>query len=177
MYMRNQMKQSALCVFFVTALLLLSGCPDETPQPVGNNGLEGDPNCIYGVSEIHIVGLTTLTPDPEDAFASKMEVYIDLVDSFGSRIKAPGTFRFELHEFVARSGKIEGKRFFLEQPDIDLTDAAANNDHWQDYLRAYVFNLKPKFRVAGGTEYILQVTFFTGDERRLVDMFQIRARD
>lgn len=172
MYMRNQMKQSALCVFFVTGLLLLAGCPDETPQPVGNNGLAGNSECIYGVSEIHIVGLTTLAPDPEDAFASKMQVYIDLVDSFGSRIKAPGTFRFELYEFAAISGQNTGKRLFLQQPDIDLTDADRNNNHWQDYLRAYVFNLKTDFRVAGGTEYILQVTLL---EKRLSDIFRIRA--
>lgn len=172
MYMRNQMKQSVVCVIFLTALLLLSGCPEDRPQPVGNDGMEGDSECIYGVSEIHIVGLTTLAPDPEDAFASKMEVYIDLVDSFGSRIKAPGTFRFELYEFAAISGQNTGKRLFLQQPDIDLTDAHENNKYWQDYLRAYVFKIKPEFRVAGGTEYILQVTLL---EKRLSDTFRIRA--
>ena len=170
------MKQSAFCVIFLTGLLLLSGCPEERPQPADNGVPPGDKRCIFGVSQVHIVGLTTLAPDPEDPFASKMEVYIDLIDSFGSRIKAPGTFRLELYEFVMRSGQPKGKRLFI-WPDIDLNDAADNNDHWRDYLRAYVFNRKTVFRAVGGTEYVLQATFLTGDERRLVDTLQIRARN
>lgn len=169
------MKHSVLCIIFATGLLLLSGCPNEVPMPTDNNGLAGGSGCVFRVSGVHIVGLTTLQPDPQDAFASKLDAYIDLVDVFNSRMKAPGKFRLELYEFVARSGQPEGKRLYI-WPDIDLTDARENNDKWQDYLRTYVFYLKTPFRVAGGTDYILQATFLTEDERRLVDTFHIRAR-
>ncbi len=169
------MSKSAFGLILLSSLLLVSGCPeDHRPRSDGNEGLSGGAGCVYGASGLRIAGLTTLVPDPEDNFTSEVEVYIDLVDSFGYRIKAPGIFRLELYEFVARSGQSKGKRLFI-WPDIDLTDADDNNEHWQDYLRVYVFNLKSDFRAVGGTEYILHATFLTGDERRLIDTLQIKA--
>ena len=67
-------------------------------------------------------------------------MYAALRDSFGSCLKAPGVFRFELYEYVQYSSEPKGKRIII-WPDIDLTDAAENNEYWNDFLRAYEFSL------------------------------------
>ena len=127
-----------------------------------------------GSEEIHIGGLTELKLESQDASGWQLQVYVDLLDSFGSRIKSPGKFRFELYEFVSRSGQSKGKRIFI-WPDVVLFDAEDNNEYWQDYLRSYVFSLKTDFRVVAGRDYILEATCLTGDGRRITDKSQIKA--
>ena len=46
------------------------------------------------------MGLSQITPDPAAQQGLLLNVYIDILDEFDSRIKAPGMFRFELYEYV-----------------------------------------------------------------------------
>jgi len=153
-----------------------AGCAENTSVSGDDKEPLSPSGCVYGVEDIRIIGLTELKLESQDAAGSQLQVYLDLLDSFGSRIKSPGKFRFELYEFVMQSGQPKGKRVFIQQPDIDLTDARENNKYWQDYLRSYVFNLKMGFRVVAGSEYILEVTCLTGDGKRITDTSRIRAQ-
>lgn len=169
-------KKCFLDIIAAFLVVTIAGCAQDMSVSDDDNGHVSPLGCVYGVEEIHITGLTELKLESQDAAGSQLQVYLDLLDSFGIRIKSPGKFRFELYEFVPRSGQSRGKRLFMSKPDIVLFDAQANNKYWQDYLRSYVFSLKMEFRVVVGTEYILEVTCMTGDGKRITDTFQIRAQ-
>ncbi len=168
------LKNFCLGIIAASVLMLLAGCEDALVLSDDEGGVSAS-ECAYGVNEIHVVGLTTLKSHQQGEAGSQLQVCLDLVDSFGSRIKAPGKFRFELYEFVSRSAQPMGKRLFISS-DIDLFDAQDNDEYWHDYLRSYIFDLKIGFRVVAGTEYILQVTCLTGDGKRVTDTFQIKAQ-
>jgi len=124
----------------------------------------GQPPCThYGPARIDIIPLTSLVPAPDSGRNSTINVYACLLDSFDSQIKAPAVFRFELFEYLQRSTDPKGKRLFL-WPDLDLTDPTLNNNHWQDFLRAYLFSLPLQSPPA--ETCILQVTCFCPSGKR-----------
>ncbi len=97
--------------------------------------------------------------------------YVSLLDSFGSQIKSPGIFRFELYQRALRSAEPKGKRVVIWQ-DIDLTEPALNQEYWRDFLRAYEFDLP--FELDVNQSYILQVTCQCPNGRRLSAEFALK---
>jgi hypothetical protein len=133
------------------------------PEPWKARGQEV-PECVkYAPAEIDIMPLTRFA-GVGSSEPSKMELYVSLLDSFGSQIKAPGVFRFELYEHVSRSAQPKGRRVSI-WPDIDLSDPMRNNSYWRDFLRAYEFNLD--FEPTPGQSYILQVTCLCAGGKRI----------
>ncbi len=106
-----------------------------------------------------------------DAQQAHINLYISLIDSFGSQIKSPGVFRFELYEYAPRSAEPKGKRVIL-WPEIDLSDTVTNHQYWRDFLRAYEFDLP--FDAALNQNYILQVTFLCPGGKRLLNEFLLK---
>jgi len=107
----------------------------------------------------------------DDAQRSKIHLYVSLLDPFGSQIKSPGMFRFELYEYMQRSSEPKGKRAVI-WPDVDLTDPVTNNDYWRDFLRTYEFSLPCE--QANSQDYILQVTCLCPNGKRLSSEFTLR---
>ena len=121
----------------------------------------------FAPAKVNIMPLTEFI-SPGDARQANINLYVSLLDSFGSQIKSPCVFRFELYQKVQRSARPKGRRPVI-WPDIDLTDLAANNEYWRDFLRAYEFNLP--FEPSANQSYILQVTSLCPTGRRLSDEF------
>jgi hypothetical protein len=124
----------------------------------------------YAPSKVDIMPLTEFV-GPGDTQRSKINVYVGLLDQFGSQIKSPGVFRFELYEHVSRLAKGKGRRVLI-WPDIDLTDPVTNNDSWLDFLRAYQFSLPCELSEKQG--YILQLTCMCPNGKRLTAEFTLR---
>ena len=124
----------------------------------------------YVPVKIDIMPLTEFV-DAGDVQQSKINIYISLLDPFGSQIKSPGIFRFELYEYMQRSAEPKGKRAVI-WPDVDLTDPITNNDSWRDFLRAYEFSFV--FEQANSRDYILQVTCLCPNGKRLSSEFMLR---
>jgi len=120
--------------------------------------------------KIDIMPLTEFV-DTENAQRSRISIYVSLIDKFGSQIKSPGVFRFELYEYMQRSAEPKGKRAVI-WPDVDLTDPVANNDYWRDFLRAYEFSFPCE--QTNGNDYILQVTCLCPNSKRLSSEFTLR---
>jgi hypothetical protein len=161
-------------ILFVFALAFYAGCSD---QPSGSGFLIGPaPPCTrFGPARIDVLPITSLAPARDSTGTSTINVYVCLLDSFDSQIKAPAVFRFELFERLQRSADPKGKRLAI-WPDIDLTDPAANNNLWQDFMRAYLFSLPMQSRHAGTAENcILHVTCFCPSGRRLSADFLIKS--
>ena len=106
-----------------------------------------------------------------DTQQPNINLYVSLLDSFGSQIKSPIVFRFELYQRVLRSAEPKGRRVVI-WPDIDLTEPAANNEYWQDFLRAYEFDLP--FEPDASQSYILQVTCLCPNGRRISAEFALK---
>jgi len=155
-------------------LFFLTGCEPESSASLEASTGRRDVLTDYAASRVRIVGLTEITPVGPDFRTSRLKAYVDLLDSSGCRIKSPGTFRFELYEFVPRSSQPKGKRIFI-RPDIDLTDATRNNSQWRDFLRAYEFDLDLNFRPRPDDTFVLEVTFTTPAGKRLNDIFQLKC--
>jgi len=171
------MKVSAIimCMFLFGFVLLWAGCeqtsalPESSSEP--GDGLRTSVYAPYAPAKIDVMPLTEIiTPDSSQEDA-KISVYVSLLDSFGCQIKSPGIFRFELYEHVQRSAEPKGKRAVIWL-DINLTNAAKNNKHWRDFLRAYQFNLPCEPRSKQG--YILQVTCMCPSGRRLSAEFTLK---
>ena len=175
-------------VFLPMLLLTYAGC-----EPVRTTGAPPDHNtagaalCVYYAPvKIDILPLTELIVALDGGSDPHIEAYVSLLDSFGSQIKSPGKFRFELYEYVQRSAEPKGGRL-KKWPDsnpadpntddlywIDLSDPAANNRSWRDFLRAYQFDLP--FKPAPGQDYILEATCLTPDGSRLTTEFGLKRR-
>jgi hypothetical protein len=159
-------------------LLLLCGAGCEptdaelsSKADSGSNQLsESAMECLtaYGPVKLDIMPLTEFTR----AGNSKIiKVYVSLLDAFDCQIKTPAVFRFELYDKVPRAAEPKGKRILI-WPDIDLNDAAKNNEYWKDFLRAYEFDLP--FGPESGKSYILQITSLCPDGRRLSAEFTLK---
>ncbi len=125
----------------------------------------------FAPAKVHILPLTEFTHVSDAEEQQKIKIYISMLDSFGSQIKTPGIFRLELYEYVQRSAEPKGKRVAI-WPDIDLTEPAANNKYWMNFLRAYEFNYP--FEPKGDKSYMLQVTCLRPDGRRLYAEFTLK---
>jgi len=124
----------------------------------------------FAPAKINIMPLTEFISS-NDARQANIHPYVSLLDSFGSQIKSPCVFRFELYQRVQRSAEPKGRRVII-WPDVDLTDPVANDEYWRDFLRAYEFNLP--FESASDLSYILQVTCLCPAGRRLSDEFALK---
>jgi hypothetical protein len=142
----------------------------EIPAETDNN-IDSLPSYIrYAPSKIDIMPLTEFI-STGDTQRSKINLYVSLLDTFGSQIKSPGIFRFELYEQIPRSAEPKGKRVII-WPDIDLNDPVTNNNYWRDFLRAYMFNLP--YEQAFSQDYILQVTCICPNGKRLSSDFTLK---
>lgn len=156
-------------------LLIINGCERaKPPAEISPKTLKSDNNLSiyirFAPEKIDIMPLTEFV-DAENAQQSRINIYVSLIDKFGSQIKSPGVFRFELYEYMQRSAQPKGKRAFI-WPDVDLTDSAANNDSWRDFLRAYEFSFPCK--QTNSNDYILQVTCLCPNGKRLSSEYTLR---
>jgi len=160
-------------------LLVLFSINVGCEQPAGPDETTAKKNIIidkissytrYAPSKIDIMPLTDFI-GAGDTQNSRINIYVSLLDSFGSQIKSPGMFRFELYEYVQRSAESKGKRAII-WPDVDLTDPVKNNDSWRDFLRAYMFTLPCEKSIS--QDYILQVTCLCPNGKRLSSEFTLR---
>ena len=158
------MKAVAVAVQMSLLLLCGAGCePTDTElAPKTNNGSNRPSE--YGPAKVYITPLTEFTGTGDDEALSNIKVHVSLLDEFDCQIKAPAVFRFELYDKVPLSAEPKGKRILI-WPDIDLNDAARNNEHWRDFLRTYEFDLP--FEPKKGNTYILQVTALCPDGKRI----------
>jgi len=167
---------SALTIGFITLLLMQSACtptPNNPPTPtdLGSNPLSV---CMHYMADaIDIMPLTDFIPAKNPQQQSTIEVYVSLLGAFGSQIKAPGVFRFELYKHIERSAKPKGERITMWS-DIDLTDSTQNNDYWKDYLRAYKFNLHFEPELPGSC--ILQATCTCPSGKHLSSDYVLKVR-
>ena len=154
---------------FVVAVLFNFGCerrqtttPGLRPaKPIDANSL-----CAFAPSEIEILPLTAFAgPDGE-----KLTVYVNLLDAYNTKIKAPVILRFELYERTESMLGSKGKRV-LQWPDFDLAESEQNNIYWRDYLRAYEFEFE--FTPKPGQKYFLQAICITPLGQRLIAAFNM----
>jgi hypothetical protein len=152
-------------------LPIICGCEEGQVQTY-NGGLSADSNsarrdCIFVADKIKFNQLTEYIGN------SQINVYIDVLDQFGSRIKASGVWRFELFQYAQRSPESLGTRVYLWQ-DIDLTDASVNFSAWQDYLRCYKIELVFDAGIESGKKYILQAVCTTAQGKRITDSVELK---
>lgn len=162
-------------IFLFILLSIGAGCKqpgtlNENPAKTDNDNDKLSCYASYAPVKIDILPLTEFV-GPGNTQQSKINIYVSLLDPFGSQIKSPGIFRFELYEYMQRSAEPKGKRAII-WPDVDLTDPVANNDFWRDFLRAYGFSLPCE--QTGNQDYILQVTNLCPNGKRLSSEFTLR---
>ena len=163
-----------LVLFFCIGIALVGGCgPESVVQMPVVNDRGFDTPAGFQVGSVHIVGLTRIISQTEVAPQKQINVFVDVLDIFDSRIKAPCRFRFELYEFLPRSGQNLGRRIFMWE-QFDLTGVKANNAAWKDHLRAYQFDLPLELERAVSGPYMLQVTCMTAGGKRLTDTFKLQ---
>jgi hypothetical protein len=160
-----------------TFLLINTGCGQKLELPdisiQSNNKLEKlSVYTQYSPVEIDILPLTEFV-NVGEAQQNQISLYVSLLDSFGSEIKSPCVFRFELYEKVQRSAEPKGRRVVI-WPDIDLTEPAENNRYWRNFLRAYEFSLP--LGPAGSQTYILEVTCLCPTGKRLTSDFTLSTQ-
>lgn len=160
-------------VLVISALAIISGCggPSDDEGPA----VQFQGPCSFMVDRTHIIGLTSVKPDPDDKSSSVLTVYLSLHDSYDSSIKGPAIFTFELFEYVPRSPNPKGMRLYLSE-EFDLSGLTANNEYWEDFLRAYKFPLDVEIISDASVTYVLQVTCVTPDGRRLVESFYLNKK-
>jgi hypothetical protein len=167
--MKRMISKKLFCLSFV---IILAGC--TLPKQAGKleNKLNQTADTYlcdsFGPAKIQILPLTEMTGTDK---GQKINVFVSLLDAFSCSQKWPAVFRFELYEQVPRSAEPVGRRIRL-WPDIDLTAPEKNNRYWQDFLRAYKFNLD--IDLGDKQNYILQITCILANEKRLTAQFPVK---
>jgi hypothetical protein len=162
-------------ILLFTFLLTVAGC-GQFPGRLGRTSKAGnDLNKLSAYSRfapdrINIIPLTEFI-NTDNIRQISIKPYVSLLDSFGSQVKSPGIFRFELYQRALRSAEPKGKRVVIWQ-DIDLTELAVNDEYWREFLRAYEFDLP--FELDVNQSYILQVTCLCPNGRRLSVDFALK---
>jgi len=118
----------------------------------------------FSPSQIEVLPLTELTVPADGQQGTQLNVYVSLLDVYNEKIKAPGTLRFELYEYVQRSAEPKGQRIAI-WPDVDLNHPVENQRYWRDFLRAYEFSLGTQ--ASRSKTYILEVTCRCPSGKRL----------
>ena len=166
----------SLRILLLAAVLAAAGCESQQTAdklPINKNGkVDISLYSPYLPVKIDIMPLTEFICIGNDPDASQLKLYVSLLDSFGSQIKTPAVFRFELYGYEKLRAEPKGKRIVI-WPDIDLTGPAENNEYWRDFLRAYRFNLD--FEPLRNQNYILQVTCLCPNGRRLSADFTLKC--
>jgi len=156
-----------IALVFMPAVLSVSGCEQPRRTPAESLPVPSCELCAYAPAKINIIPLTEFAAAADfENSAARLTACIDVLDKFGCRVKTPGVFRFELYEYVPRSGQPKGKRLYF-WPDIDLTDAETNNTYWRDFLRVYRFDLDLPLQLEKGCSYVLQATCLYPAGKRL----------
>ncbi|HEG43851.1 MAG TPA: hypothetical protein ENH94_07380 [Phycisphaerales bacterium] len=166
-------KRNTILLIVLLGLLVSAGCEQERRPSSTPSGRKLDILSAYTASSVSIMGLTGIVPDEDNANRATLRVYVDVLDSEGVRIKAPGVFRFELYQFVPRSSNPMGKRLKLWE-DIKLLDPVENNASWRDFLRAYQFDLDFEFGPVRPAGYVVQVMFTTTSGKRLYNNYHLK---
>ena len=162
-------------LLLLTLLLISISCEQSKPPvEISENTNNSDDNLStyarFVPGKIDIMPLTEFI-NAADTQQSTLNIYVSLIDPFGSQIKSPGVFRFELYEYMQRSAEPKGKRAVI-WPDVDLTDPVTNNNSWRDFLRAYEFSFPCE--QANSHDYILQVTCLCPNGKRLSSEYTLR---
>jgi len=126
----------------------------------------------FGPAKVRVLPLTELVGSTAGGQYLRLDVYVALLDAFGSQIKSPGSLRFEIYKYVPRSAQRKGQRIAPSR-DIDLTDPVENNQYWRDFLRAYEFELD--IQADPDKSHVLEVTCVCLDGRRLTSEYLLRG--
>jgi len=121
--------------------------------------------------QVEVLPLTELLDGPQ---GTRLNIYVCLLDAYNEKIKAPGTLRFELYEYVQRSSEPKGQRIAI-WPDIDLNSPIENQKYWRDFLRAYEFTLAAQ--ASKNKTYILEVTCLCPSGRRLSTEWAVKSEN
>jgi hypothetical protein len=165
------MKTIPLVARMLLLLFIVTGCEPQGTKLSSGAGSGSGRLAQYGPVKVDVMPLTEFAALANDETPSTIKAYVSLLDAFDCQIKAPAVFRFELYEKVPRSAEPRGRRILL-WPDIDLTDAVKNNGCWNDFLRAYEFNLP--FESKHNQSCILQVTALCPDGKRISADFTLK---
>ena len=109
----------------------------------------------------------------DDPIPDGLEVFLSLLDAFGDKTKAIGTFRFELYQFHKASADPRGKRLGLWE--VDLSSVAAQEQHWEHLSRMYHFRLQWKGQQVKPGRYSLEVTYISPWGQRLATTYIVDA--
>ena len=172
------LKKNILSIIAAAMFLIASGCESEMNQAMSSVAKEAPPRSLraFGPARIHIIALTEITSSSVSLNEAKLRVYVDLLDVYESRLKAPGTFRFELYEHVPRSSEPKGTGL-INWPPIDLNHPETNNDHWRDYLRSYQFDFDIDINPANTQAFVIAAIYTTPEGKRLTDEHILRYRE
>lgn len=125
----------------------------------------------FAPTQVEILPLTELADGEQ---GTQLNAYVSLLDAYGEKVKAPGTFRFELYEYVQRSAEPKGQRLAI-WPDIDLNRLEDNQRYWRDFLRAYEFSFGAQ--ASRSRTYILEVTCLCPNGKRLSAEWGLRPEE
>lgn len=157
----------AICaVFFISLLTTGCGKAELAAQRIERRQAGKEDPCLYKAYEpvsIEVIPLTEIKS--RDDGGSVIELYLSLRDKYGESIKAPVELRFELYNYIERSGRIKGSRIFM-WTDIDITDFEANSSKRQPHLDAYKFTLNLDKDIKRG-KYVLHCSCTTAGGKRI----------
>ncbi len=135
---------------------------DATPAPIDVEPGLFDPTGI-------VVGFFTQARDFDGKGGPDgLEVYVRPVDQFGDPTKVVGTFRIEVFAYRLHTTERRGRR--LGHWEVPVLDAESNRRYYDPRTRSYQFPLEWEQPIAGGTEVVVQATFYPAEtpDRKLI---------
>ncbi|WP_146663403.1 hypothetical protein [Anaerohalosphaera lusitana] len=124
-------------------------------------------------ADMRILGLTRVETKGDSG--KKLEVFLELRNSSGEQLRTPARFLFEMYKYQPRSSEPAGQRLQIWDPvEVTRDDLAGGGGYWLTFLEAYSFELDLGGYAGRVGDYLLQVTCFTADGRRLTDTLRLK---
>lgn len=118
------------------------------------------------VDTVDIVGLSEISLIDEARSISHLKAFVDLKDRWGEKIHENVILRFELYEYVPRSSERKGTRIF-QWEDIDTS--GNGRVFWNEVFDSYQIDLSLNKALNKEQRYVLFLTVFTSEGKRLED--------
>ena len=162
----NRLTHLAASAMLLASVVSLTSCANEptiptADRPAAATAADGP----FVPVRVRIHPLTRIVTGDDNQ--RRVDVHLELYDSWGHAVKGLGSVLFELYRDRGGTSELKGSRQLMRWPVIELLDSATNSRTYDPVTRTYLFRLRGLPADLPEGRLVLYATFTTAGGERL----------